>query len=258
MSNEPISGYERQEQILELINAQKRITVAVICEQFQVSEATARRDLESLAAEGKIQRVHGGAISLQQAPPELPMLERQDEFSIEKQRIGRAAAGLVKAGETVFLGSGSTVLEVARCLRELPTLTVVTNSLPVINALAGCSGITLVCLGGILRTSEFSFIGHITEQALSELRVSKVFIGTRAISIEQGLTNDYLPETMTDRAIMRAGQEVIVLADHSKFGRIAAAFLAPVESVNLLVTDAQTDSLYLNALQARGVRVLSA
>ena len=87
-----------------------------------------------------------------------------------------------------------------------------------VNVLAGNDGITLVCLGGLLRPSELSFIGHITEQSLSEVRADKVFIGTRAISLEHGLTHEYLPETMTDRAILKAGKEIIVIADHTKFG----------------------------------------
>jgi DeoR/GlpR family transcriptional regulator of sugar metabolism len=109
-----------------------------------------------------------------------------------------------------------------------------------------------------LRDSELSFIGHLTEQALSEVRVDKVIIGTRAISLEHGLTNDYLPETMTDRAILKAGQEVILVADHSKFGRVATAFLAPLESVHTVVTDAATPPDLLDALRERGLRVIVA
>ena len=90
------------------------------------------------------------------------------------------AAALVQPGETVFLGSGTTVLEAARALRGRKELTVLTNSLPVVNALAGAENITIICLGGMLRESEFSFIGHITEQALTEVRADKALIGTRA------------------------------------------------------------------------------
>jgi len=151
------------------------------CATFEISEATARRDLETLANLGKLQRVHGGAIVLTQAPPESPILQRQNEQTDEKTRIGQAAAALVQPGETVFLGSGSTVLEAARALRGRRGLTVLTNSLPVVNALAGAEEITLICLGGMLRESEFSFIGHITEQALAEVRADKALIGTRAI-----------------------------------------------------------------------------
>jgi DeoR/GlpR family transcriptional regulator of sugar metabolism len=253
-----VSSTDRQQQILQLLERQQRLSVAVICATFEVSEATARRDLESLATLGKLQRVHGGAIVLTQAPPESPILQRQNEQADEKARIGQAAAALVQPGETVFLGSGSTVLEAARALRGRRGLTVLTNSLPVVNALAGAEEITLICLGGMLRESEFSFIGHITEQALAEVRADKALIGTRAISLEHGLTNEYLPETMTDRAILNAGQEIIVLADHTKFGRAATVRLAPLESIHTIVTDEQTPRDFLEAIQRRGLKVVLA
>ncbi len=254
----PISGYERQNQIVELIARSQRITVAEICSTFEVSEATARRDLETLAAQGKVQRVHGGAILSQEAPPELPMLQRQDEQADEKLHIGAAAAALVRDGETIFLGSGTTVLEVARALRGRRGLTVMTNSLLVVNALAGLQEVTLLCLGGMLRQTELSFIGHITEQALAEVHADKVILGTRAISLEQGLTNDYLPETLTDRAILKAGGEVIVVADHSKFGRVSAALLAPIESVQVIVTDAGAPPDFLSGVEVHGIKVVIA
>ncbi|MGD0877366.1 MAG: DeoR/GlpR family DNA-binding transcription regulator [Anaerolineales bacterium] len=258
MESNFVSGTDRQQQILQLLERQQRLSVAAICTTFEVSEATARRDLESLANLGKLQRVHGGAIVLTQAPPESPILQRQNEQTYEKTRIGQAAAALVQPGEAVFLGSGSTVLEAARALRGRRGLTVLTNSLPVVNALAGAEEITLICLGGMLRESEFSFIGHITEQALAEVRADKALIGTRAISLEHGLTSEYLPETMTDRAILKAGQQIIVLADHTKFGRAATVRLASLESIHTIVTDGQTPRDFLEAIQARGLQVVLA
>jgi DeoR/GlpR family transcriptional regulator of sugar metabolism len=256
--NTILSGLERQNQIMQLLACKQRIRVTEICETFEVSEATARRDLEALAVQGKLQRVHGGAIPVGRAAPELPLLERCLEQASEKERIGKAAAAMVNNNETIFLGSGTTVLEVAKNIREHKGLTVITNSLPVINALSGLPEILVIVLGGMLRDSELSFIGHITEQALAEVRAEKVFIGTRAISLDQGLTNDYLQETMTDRAILKAGREVIVVADHSKFGRVATALLAPIESVHTIVTDEGTQQDFLDAVQERGLRVVTA
>ncbi len=257
MASDTFSSPERQQQIVRLLSRQKRLSVAEICERFSVSEATARRDLESLAEQGRLQRVHGGAITTEQAPPELPILEREQEHAGEKERIGRAAAALVQDGETIFLGSGTTVLEAARALHGRK-LTVITNSLAVVNALAGAEATAIICLGGILRTSELSFIGHLTEQALSELRADKVLIGTRAISLEHGLTHDYLPETVTDRAVLKMGSEIIVLADHSKFGRAATVLLAPLDRIHILVTDDQTPPDFVGAVMQRGITVIQA
>jgi len=253
-----LSNTERQNQILEIIENSGRLSVGDICAYFAVSEATARRDLESLAEQGQIRRVHGGAIPIKQAPPEAPILQRQAEFSDEKRAIGKAAADLVEDGETIFLGSGTTVLEVARHLQHRQNLTVITNSLPVINTLAGASGVNLISLGGMLRDSELSFIGHITEQALAEVRADKVIMGVHAIHLEHGLTNDYLPETMTDRAILKAGSKVILVADHSKFNSISTAFLAPLSTIQILVTDPKSLQDFLSNLESMGIRVVLA
>jgi DeoR family transcriptional regulator, aga operon transcriptional repressor len=254
----PVSNIERQQQILQLLERAKRISVATICEQFQVSEATARRDLDTLVESGKIQRVHGGAIPLEKAPPELPLLDRGQEEADAKLDIARAAAQLVNDDETVFLGSGTTVLEVARNLRSRNNLTVITNSLPVVNAFAELENISVICLGGMLRNSELSFIGHITEQALAEVRADKVFIGARAISLEHGLTHSYLPETLTDRAILNAGREVIVVADHTKFGRVAHSLLAPIDKIQTIVTDTGTPADFIEDLREHGLQVIVA
>jgi len=256
--DQSLSSFERQRKIAELITQRERVAVSDLCEQFSISVATARRDLEALAAQGKIRRVHGGAIAARQAPPELPASERAGEQLDEKRRIGRAAAELVQDGETIFLGSGTTVAEVAPHLQQRHGLTVITNSLPVLNTLAGAPGVTVVSLGGVLRRSEMSLIGHIAEQALGEVRADKVFLGIRAIDLEEGLTNDYLPETMTDRAILRSGRAVVVLADHTKCGRVSTARLAPLSAMHVLVTDAGTPVEFRDALAAHGVRVLVA
>jgi DeoR/GlpR family transcriptional regulator of sugar metabolism len=258
MGKEPaLSSYERQEKIKRFIEAKRRVSIEQICEEFSVSTATARRDLDALAKDDTIQRIHGGAIAVHNAPPEPPLSLRSAEQADEKRQIGRAAAGLIKDGESVFLGSGTTVLEIAHNLRSRRNLTILTNSLLVMNALAGVPDITLVTLGGILRASEMSFIGHITEQALSELRADKVFMGIRAIDIKDGLTNDYLPETKTDRAILSIGRQVILVADHTKCERVSTTFVAPLTAINILITDTQAPPHFVRDMRARGIEVLT-
>lgn len=252
-----LSSYERQRELVRLVGRMGRISIAQICEQFHISEATARRDLEALSMRGLIQRVHGGAILIRQAAPEEPVLHRSHEQEEEKKRIGQAAAALIQDGETIFLGSGTTVLQVAKHL-DRRNITVITNSLPVINLMSDKENITLITLGGVLRSSELSFIGHITEQALSEVRAEKVIIGIRAISLEQGLTNDYLPETLTDRAILSAGRKNIIVADHSKCGVVSTAFVAPLTAMNVLVTDDKTEPVFIESLRAQGIEVIVA
>jgi DeoR/GlpR family transcriptional regulator of sugar metabolism len=252
-----LSGAERQGRLSRLVEQRRRVSVAEICDMFGVSVATARRDLDALAEEGRVQRVHGGAIVAQPAPPEGPVLERSIEQADEKRRIGEAAAALIEPRDSIFIGSGTTPLEVARSLPAEHELTVITNSLLALNALAERQDITLVCLGGVLRHSEGSMIGHIAEQALKELRLHKVFLGVRAVDVEAGLTNDYLPEAMTDRHILSAGRQVILLADHSKCGRVASGFLGPLSRVHTLITDTGTPADFVARVKALGVNVLA-
>ncbi len=247
---------DRKSKVLQYIEERQTATVKDLCARFSISLATARRDLDSLAKKGKIQRVHGGAVALHSSPPEPPVVQRSMEHLEEKRRIARLAAQQVQDGETIFLGSGTTVAEVARELAARQNLTVITNSLPVINSLAGAASITVVCLGGILRMSELSMIGHLTEQSLAELHADKVILGVRGIDLHHGLTNDYLPETMTDRAILGAGEEVIVVADHSKCQRISQAHLADLSAIHTFVTDDAAPASFLEGLSAQGIRVL--
>lgn len=249
---------ERKRKISQFIEENKKATVTELSELFGVSESTIRRDLEELDEQGVIQRAHGGAVVVERAAPEPPIIQRTTENEEKKKRIGEAAAELVRDGETVFLGSGTTTLEVARHLVHRSNLTVITNALNIANLFAGKPNITVIVVGGLLRHSELSMIGHITEQALKELRADKVIMGMRAISIEEGLSNDYLPETMTDRTIIQSAPEVILVADHSKFGKVSTALVAPITSVNKMVTDEGTPPQIVADLRAMGIEVIVA
>lgn len=253
-----LSNYERQEQLRGLIEQQHRLSIAQICSHFSISEATARRDLDALVELGVIRRVHGGAIAVHRAPPEPPVAQRSTEQAELKARIGKLTATLIGNRETVFLGSGTTVLEVARHLNGHEHLTVITNSLPVMTTLSDKPGINLIGLGGVFRPGELSFIGHITIQALAELRPDKVIMGIRALDPDEGLTNDYVPETTTARTILDAGKEVIIVADHTKCGRVSVAFVAPITVVNTLITDAEIAPELRNDFALKGIRVLTA
>ncbi len=249
---------ERLQQIEQLIKERRHVRVTELSEYFGVSEPTIRRDLQKLEAMGRVRRAHGGALALEQATPEPPVVQRLTECAEEKRRIGLAAAQLVQDGETIFLGSGTTTLEVARNLEDKKALTVITNALNIANQLAGHEHITVIITGGVLRHSEFSMIGHIVEQTLKELRADKVIVSMRAISIEEGLTNANLLETMTDRVIIQLAHEVILVADHTKFGKAATGIVAPITAAHKIVTDDQIAPETLRQLRKLGITVIQA
>jgi DeoR/GlpR family transcriptional regulator of sugar metabolism len=249
---------ERHHQIQTIINERSRATVQELSILFGVSEATIRRDLEELSNLGLILRTHGGAVRAITAPKEPPMMQRMGENPEEKACIGKAAVALIGDGDTIFLGSGTTVLEVARNLPAGINLTVITNSLPVVNEIATRPGIELIVIGGMLRQSELSMVGHVAEQAVREFRADRVFMGMYAVDVSCGFTNDYPPEISTDRAILSIAPQVIILVDHSKFGRVSSMLLAPLTAAQIIITDQNTPSTTLDELQALGIQAIRA
>lgn len=249
---------QRQQLILETIRDYRQVTVSELSPRFGVSDVTIRRDLRELAARGLLRRAHGGAILAMPVSPEPPVVQRMIQAENCKECIGRAAAALVSDGGSVFIGSGSTTAYVARNLVHRKNLTVVTNALNVATELAVAEGVTVVVTGGMMRASELSLVGHIAEQSLREVRVDKVIMGMRAISLEEGMTNDYLSEVMTDRGIIEMAPELIVVADHTKFGKVASAYVAPVERITVLVTDSGIGQETVARLEEMGVRVIVA
>jgi DeoR/GlpR family transcriptional regulator of sugar metabolism len=231
---------ERHQRIVEMVRQSRQATIAELSRAFEVSNVTIRRDLRELAALGVLRRAHGGAIAAVPAPPEPPVVQRMTQSETRKACIGRAAASLVSDGESVFIGSGSTTAYVVRNLAARKNLTVVTNALNVATELAAAPDVTVVVTGGMMRASELSLVGHITEQALREVRVDKVILGMRA---------------MTDRTIIEMAPELIVVADHTKFGNVASAYVAPVQRITTLVTDAAADHRVLARFEELGIRI---
>jgi DeoR family transcriptional regulator of aga operon len=253
-----ISRIQQQEEIHQFIIAKQVVSVKDLCNKFNFSEATIRRTLKDLSDRGLIARKRGGASYLPPAVPEPPVYLRVSEQSANKEAIAKAAAELIEEGDTIFLGSGSTVLVVAQLIKHRNNLTVISNSLPVINLFSNNPNISLIVLGGLLRNSELSMLGYLTEQAIKELLADKVIIGIRAIDPNTGLANDYLPETITDRTIVQMSKKVIVVADHTKFGKVATSFVSPLSSINTIITDWEVDIDIVHQIEEFGVTVLIA
>jgi len=245
----------RHAHIHELINVNGHITVQELNQLLDVSEATVRRDLEELSKAGRVRRTHGGALRVEQDIKELPTLQRRGKQQEEKQRIGRLAAGMVKSGQTIFLGSGSTVHEIARHLQDIPNLVVITNALNVVNQLVDHDNIELVVIGGMLRMNELSMVGHIAEAAIKELRADKVFMGMYGVDPQHGFTGNYLPEATTDRTILGISPYSVIVADHSKLGSVGPVFLADINAAQVLITSTEARPEHVSAFQEWNIDV---
>ncbi len=231
---------QRQSQIRRTVEERGQVTVTDLSVFYDVSEATIRRDLEELADNKWVRRTHGGAVRVVRALKEPPIVERVNKNEDEKVRIGKRAAQLIREGETVFLGSGTTVHQIACHLPYEISLTVITNSLLVINEIVNHPNIELIVIGGMLRRSELSMVGHIANQAVCEFRADRVFMGIRAIDVNHGFTNDYLPEAVVDREILKIAPEIVVVADHTKFSKVSSVFVAAANAIDLIITDTNT------------------
>lgn len=245
---------ERRARVLQLIRSKGEASVDHLSREIGVSAATVRRDLRALVDSGELVRTYGGAVP----SPARPVAGRATERADVKRRIGRRAAQLIQEGETVAIGSGTTALEVARQLMDRGSLTVVSNALDVLQLLLDRPGIELVALGGVVRPGMHSLLGHLTELTAGEMQAGKLVMGTAAFDPERGLSNDHMPEVLTDRALRAMAREVIVVADSSKFGRIAPARLFGLEEVDTLVTDDGLPSAGRTAIERLGVRVVTA
>jgi DeoR family transcriptional regulator, fructose operon transcriptional repressor len=255
---ESMSSEQRYQKIIELIEEKPSVAVVELAAIFQVSEMTIRRDLASLEGLGLIHRTHGGAVSARGRSYEPPFLARSSTYNDEKARIGKAAAALVKTGDSIALDSGTTVLEVARELVTARDITVVTPSFQVAQVLADRAGIRLILTGGILRPGELSMIGDLTTHAFQELFVDKLFLGAAAVDIRIGLSEYNYEDSLVKRAMSTSAREVILVVDSSKFGQVTFSRIAPLRCVNKIVTDSNIGEEMKSALEREGIEVIVA
>lgn len=261
---------ERQQSILELLTESGSVTVNDLVARFAVSEMTIRRDLDLLERKGLLRRVYGGAVLERSRSYEPPFLTRSTEFHAEKQRIGQAAAALVKNGESLALDVGTTTLEVARSLAassanlayggrvEQKNLTIITPCFQIAAVLAETPGIRLILSGGILRPSELSMIGHLAERAFQEFFVDKLFLGAAGVDFEAGVTEYNLEDTLVKKAMLRSAKEVILVVDASKFNRVAFTAIAPLSAINRIVTDSRIEPRVKSLLENENIEVIIA
>ncbi len=238
--------------VLDVLQLSGRASVAELATSLGLGEATIRRTLGRLESGGLVIRSYGGAILAEKRWPLRPTPDPQAEA---KRRIGAAAAELVRDGDTIALSSGSTVLELARRLRDRH-LTVVTNAIDVVNALLDAPHVEVVVLGGVLLPRMHSLHGHLTEEATRDLRVASVFMGATAVDLDQGFMTDQVQEIQIDRSLRRMAREAVILVDASKFDRVAAGFMFGFDDVGTVVTDDEVRPETVAALEGLGIRVV--
>ena len=256
-SNQKALAPQRWDDLRALIRDSGVIRIEDLCRRLKVSPATVRRDLDQLEQSGTIRRVHGGAVSVESRLDEPVFEDKTSLAAREKRRIAEAALAFIEPGDTIYLDGGTTVLELARLLRERTNLTVVTNSLQAAHELAS-RGPRLILIGGELRRLSQTVVGPLTRLVLHELHLDKAFMGTIGLTLKEGLTTTDPGEAFTKEIVMGQSRQVFVLADSSKAGKISFARAGGWDKVHALITDEQMDRNFTKELVKTGIKLIRA
>ncbi|MGD9987005.1 DeoR/GlpR family DNA-binding transcription regulator [Pseudonocardia sp.] len=230
---------QRRELILEQVRARGAVRVSDLAGHFGVSDMTVRRDLDVLARQRLVDKVHGGATAVGAPSTEEPgfVVKSQRQLA-EKEAVARAAARLVEPGSAIGLSAGTTTWALARLLGDVPGLTIVTNSMAVADVFRAAPrpDLTVILTGGI-RTPSEALVGPVAVASLRSLNLDAVFLGVHGMSAAAGFTTPNLTESETDRALVEAGQRLVVVADHTKWGTVGISTIAALSDADVLVTD---------------------
>jgi DeoR/GlpR family transcriptional regulator of sugar metabolism len=247
---------ERQRRILELLTEAGALRTAETAEALGVTDETVRKDFEVLEKRGELLRSHGGASLPEKVRGDVPFNERQAIRREEKKAIARVAAGRIRPNETIFLDASSTVLTLTEFLPIDMPLTVITNALNVINALADRPNIDLICTGGLHVAKSQSFVGLAAEKSLQRYHVHRMFLSGDGLHLERGLSESNSRQASFKERVIASAEDVVFLADHSKLGRKASYFFGEVADLGCVVSDEKADAGFVADLQAMGVEVL--
>ncbi|GAA2795582.1 DeoR/GlpR family DNA-binding transcription regulator [Crossiella cryophila] len=242
---------ERQQAILQLLNARGRLTIAELSTRMSVSDMTIRRDLAQLESDGLLSRTHGGAIRLQSGSFEPPLALRTRLHAEAKRAIAAEVAGELVDGQTLVLDGGSTGMAIAEALLGR-RLTVCALNLRVADILAASAQTTVMVPGGRIRPEEHSFIGPSAERTLADHRFDTFVMTVSALDVTAGLTEWNVEDAAVKRAALASSGRCLVACDSSKFGQTAFARIGGLDAADLIVTDAALDAEAGQAVQAGG------
>jgi DeoR family transcriptional regulator of aga operon len=231
------------------------VLVKDLARRFQTSQMTIRKDLEFLDGQGVIQRTHGGALPLRAGALLDPTVREKEKLHRkQKTKIALAASRLVEEGQSVLLDSGTTTMAIARALKGMAQLTVITNALNIAAELAG-THIDVILTGGMLRKNSFSLVGPLAERTLRQLSADVLFLGVDGFDTKAGLFTPNLLESEVNRAMVEISRRTIAVCDSSKFGRRSLCNIMPVTMVHEVITDKQIPKADLAALKDAGIEV---
>jgi DeoR family L-fucose operon activator len=248
---------DRYEKIVGLVNERGSIRVSELSDLCQVTEETIRRDLDRLEHSGRLRRSHGGAVSVKDTlHPEIPYAVREIQHAEEKKRIAIEAIKRIQPKDRIVLDASSTAWYMASDVPDLP-LTVLTNSIKVAMELSNKEKIEVVSTGGILAQRSLSFVGPLAERSLDAYHVDKVFLSCKGVHLDRGISESNELQARIKERMIGMADEVILLADSSKFGVQSFTHVADLADVDVIITDRRISMETLEQLQDRGINVIT-
>ena len=250
---------ERIRKIKNLLLEYKHMDVNTLCSFLSCSVATVRRDLEQLEAEGFLTRAYGGAILNEGAPQRVTIVDEPDPYAKNKAHLAEIAATMVEKGDVVYLGPGTTCLQIAKKLRDKEHLTVVTTNINIALELSGIPGLRLILPGGDLTASEGSLytVGLYAENNLREMYINKSFFSVDGVSLQYGYTLNNHEQASLMKSVIERSDETIIAADLSKFSRRAFVKVLDILDVKKLITDVEISDEYKEFLFKHGVQLFT-
>jgi len=245
---------QRQQTILRVLHRDGRVDGADVADELAVTTETIRKDLMRMEKVGLLSRVHGGAVPIGDLSYE-PDVTTRTEFADAKRRIAMAALAHLPAAGSVLIDAGSTTVQLAELFPDDRELTVFTNALPIAMALMARPHLTVYPIGGRLRRQTVATVGSWTSRLLEEINVDVVFLGTNAISIDRGLTTPDPAEAQIKTLMVKAARRRILLADHSKYGRLSLVKYAELSDIDLFITDTGLPAAEVAKLMRAGLIV---
>ncbi len=249
---------KRQAHIMEVLIKEEAMSVSELAELLDVSSVTIRKDLNELEQAGKLYRSHGKARIINPFTLNRSVSEKEKMAPEQKDAIGREAAKLIDRDDSIIIASGTTIHALARNIKPIHRLTVVTASLQVSVILSQDESNDIIQLGGMLRHSSLSVVGQYSKSILENCSFSKLFIGVDGIDFNYGFTTTDMREAELNQQMMRAAQKVIVLADSTKFGRRGFAKIGNIEDIDMVITDSGVNPNVVKQIEEHGIEVVIA
>lgn len=246
---------ERLESIRQILEQEKRLTVSDMSKAFGVTEETIRRDFEKLENKGILTRVHGGAVlNSERVTENIDYLMRERHNSHEKQIIGRLAASVIPDQAVIGADASTTVMEAIRLLKNRPGITVLTNSVQIIREM-GQTSFSVVSTGGVVNRGTSSMQGKIVRTVLSDYFVDAILISCKALTLD-GIFDSNEEEGEIKKMLVERGQKVILMADHTKFDRVAFVKVLDLKNLDMLITDRAPSQAWKDLCREKNIRLL--